>query len=205
MSNNYAYGTTSSATGTCTGSPAPTMFYEEVADAENLLGIRMLQASPDLSNQGTEMSRISRAWLAVPLAGSLLLLAVSTAQGEPKLDSGEYTTAWMRASASDGSRPPGMNRGTRRIRISYAVDVCSATRDPTENVSRIDVRRRAKSIIITVILREDPAPPGEVCPGVAKQMTSRVELKGRLGCRSIKDGALSPARTVVGTRQRGCR
>ena len=58
---------------------------------------------------------------------------------------------------------------------------------PADAVSRIDVRRRRRSVVVTVLMQK-PTVDGSQCQQTARVYTRKVGLDGRLGARSIKDG-----------------
>lgn len=85
---------------------------------------------------------------------------------------------------------------TRQVRISVAYGACSGAPGTPR------VRRTERSVVITVPLPPgEPLAPGEVCPLIEYVKTMTVRLRGRLGCRALRDGSRTPPRFVARARR----
>ena len=84
-----------------------------------------------------------------------------------------------------------VHRSSRDVRIEFGYGVCGLPADP---VSRILVSRRVHTVVITVLMRKPIIQPGEVCPALARLFKRTVSLHGRLGARSLTDGATGHVR-----------
>jgi hypothetical protein len=113
------------------------------------------------------------------LALVLLLAAPAVAAGvTPK--PGERVTNWTFAK----NHPPGRHATHARISISFGV--CDVNQD--RPISRIVVARRKHRVVITVLLRTKAVDYNLPCPDLARVVKRKVDLGGRLGRRTIKDG-----------------
>ncbi|MGI8624521.1 MAG: hypothetical protein ACR2NB_13810 [Solirubrobacteraceae bacterium] len=139
------------------------------------------------------MSVLSRLVLSLLLLGALLIPAAAEAAVTPTGE--EDVVRWNRPFRPDGSKLPKVTRKARHLRIQFATGVCGL--DGQDPVSRIGVERSRRLVVITVLLRRLEPPPDTVCPAVARVFRRRVSLEGRLGARSITDGATDPPEVRV--------
>ena len=129
------------------------------------------------------------------VAGSVAILAAapglsSTARAERRAD--ETAVYWT--SAATKAHP--VRRWSKRVRIRFGLGVCLPDAEPSEHVSRIKVARHSRSVVISVFLKGSREEDG-ICYGALKFTTRWVDLRGRLGARSVKDGYFSPPRVVI--------
>lgn len=118
------------------------------------------------------------------------LLAPATGAAQTTFPVAEQASTWLQPRPADGFTPSHLRRHTRTVRIELDPPVCST-------LHRIDVQRRAGAVVITTVynVRQNRGAPYYIapeCPLRARSVT-RVNLEGRLGSRSIKDGAVTPA------------
>src|SRR3954451_4449391 len=129
---------------------------------------------------------MSRTILAALIA-VLLVPAAASAAVQPAAN--EDLVTWS-------PKKPTLKASARKVRIKFSYGTCGLKRP--NSISRIVVKRRAKSVIITVLMSKIPkGGPYAVCPDIATVFHKTVKLRGRLGHRSVKDGATSPAQVRI--------
>lgn len=86
---------------------------------------------------------------------------------------------------------------TRHLRIEYVTGDCG-TDNRKRDFKRIEVKRSKRKIVITVVVaKPPPRPPGTNCPSIGFKAVKRVDLRGRLGRRRLRDGSYDPPRRVA--------
>lgn len=138
----------------------------------------------------TDLQRTSsrtglRVCATVAVLSALLIGGATTAHGQAD-QTAPQAKPWARPGKANGFKRTKVHRASRSVKIVVTAPRCGG-------LSRIRVRRERRTIAITTIYEVIPPAPYTVpnCP-LPRPLLRTVKLKGRLGKRSIKDGATSP-------------
>ena len=117
-------------------------------------------------------------------------LLASGAEAMATVAPDEMTAAWQVAKIQKGK----VTTQTRRLYVEYTTGDCDLDgQDPF--FRRVEVKRKKQRIVLTVVLAKPPPLPTP-CPAIALVVRKRVDLKGKLGKRQLRDGSYTPPRLV---------
>jgi hypothetical protein len=130
------------------------------------------------------------------LAATALAVAglLAPGAGDAKAAAGpdELALPWQVAEIQKGK----VTKQTRRLYIDYVTGDCDL--DGTDaDFRRVEVKRAKRKIVLTVVVaKPTPLPEGTACPAIGLIVRKRVDLRGKLGKRQLRDGSYSPPRLV---------
>jgi hypothetical protein len=126
---------------------------------------------------------------AVAVAG---LLAPGAGHARAAAAPGELALPWQVAEIQKGK----VTTQTRRLYIDYVTGDCDLDgSDP--DFRRVEVKRAKRKIVLTVVVAKPvPLPEGTACPAIGLVVRKRVDLRGKLGKRQLRDGSYTPPRLV---------
>jgi hypothetical protein len=126
-------------------------------------------------------------FLTLAFIAALLVPAAAGAAVQPTAN--EDVVAWT-------TKKSKLKPSAKKVKISFAYGTCGIKRPNA--ISRIVVKRKAKAVVITVLMTKLPAGgPYTICPEIAQTFKRTVSLKGKLGKRKVKDGSTTPAAVRV--------